>query len=391
MNAKRTTSAALLTAALLLLLGAAAPRGEYDRTFSAAPGGRIELTMESGGSLEVQGWDRDQVRIVCSDRYNDLDEYDLEVRESRGGLDFTAELRDRSIQKTALRVLLTVPRRFDIAIESGGGGIHIEDVEGGFTGQTGGGQIELRRVKGEARLSSGGGGIEIVESDLDGRVSTGGGEVLVRDVVGNVKATSGGGNVSYENVRSRDGDRRGPNNLDIGVALEGTILRSTAGGSLNIREAPQGAILETGGGDIDVRGARKFVKATTGGGDIEIEVADGWVEASTGAGDIAIEVLGSLGDDGDHGVSVFTGYGNVTLTLPADISAELDVDLAYTRNSKRDYEIQSEFALEQEHTREWDSSQGTPRRHIYGTATLRGGKHLVKLNVVNGDVTIRKR
>ncbi len=194
-------------------------------------------------------------------------------------------------------------------------------------------------------------------------------ERALRELKGRVRRQTGGGEMTVTDCE-----------------LNGKI--SSAGGGIHIREAPEGAHLSTGGGEIYVRNALRFVTARTGGGDITIEVENGWVEASTGAGDIDVEVIGSLGDR-RRGVELVTGLGEVTVTLPADISAELDLELGYTCNSSRDYEINSDFPIEIEHTREWDYDHGTPRRFIWGTGKIGDGQHLIRIVSTNGDIRIR--
>ena len=393
-NGSNGAAFCVLLAALLIVAPAAFADDTYEKEFNLESGGKIELEMKYGGSLHAEGWDRDVVRIECEETRNGLDEYEFEIElKNNKLLRFTAHPEDDAIASNNLKVKLMVPKKCDIEVHSGGGGITIIGVEGEFEGATGGGSIRMQKVKGKADLSTGGGLISIHDSELDGRVSTGGGEVQVRDVVGNVVAQSGGGNVSYRNVRDRDGRRRMPNGLadegDNDISEE-TIVRSTAGGGMRLSEAPGGAILLTGGGNIIVRNAEDFVKATTGGGSIRIEIHDGSVRAVTGSGDIEVEVTGDLGE-GDDGVHLTTGNGDIELILPADISAQLEFDLAYTRNSNRNYEIESDFDITLKRTDEWETRHGSPRKHIYGTGKLGGGKYLIKISCVNGNIRLRKR
>ncbi|MCP4574124.1 MAG: DUF4097 domain-containing protein [bacterium] len=385
-----------IAATLTLVIGAltAAPaalgQGTWEKEFEVDPGQKIELRMKHGGSLDVESWERDSVSIVCEARMNDIDDWDIDVTETRGGLRLVAELNDRSINSNNFVVTLRVPREFDIATSSGGGHIRIEGVSGEFTGKSAGGGITLKDVKGDADLTTGGGWIEIEDSDLDGRVRSGGGGGIVRDVTGNVKVSSGGGAVSYENVRDGSGELRGPRNTQIAGATARTIIQVSNGGEIDLDSAPEGAYVKTGGGDVDISGASRFVRASTGGGDMDIEIEDGWVQAQTGAGDVDIIVSGDFGD-GSDGIKVVTGYGEVTVTIPADASVEFDLDLSYTRNSSQSFDIDCDFDLDVEHTKKWDKSHGTPRKHILGTATINGGKHLVKIRNTNGDIKIRKR
>ncbi len=380
----------LVLSAFLALAPVAQGSVEFNQEFKAKPGQTIELNMKQGGSLEVEGWDKDLVQVICEARINDLEDWDIEIKEAGNGLKLKAQLKDKKNQSNNFIVRLMVPDEFNIKTESAGGHITIKGVTGEFRGSSGGGGITLHNVSGEARLKTGGGKIKITDSDLDGRVSTGGGGGLVRNVTGNVKATSGGGIVSYENVRDSHGDLRGPGRMSTEGITAKTIMYTTAGGTIDLAEAPEGALVKTGGGNIGIRNASRFVKANTGGGDIEIEIQDGYVEASTGAGDIEIIVLEGLGD-GRDGIDLRTGYGEITLILPEDASIEFDLDLSYTRNSSQDFQIDSDFDLDTEHTEKWDSRNGSPRKHVYGTASINGGKHRVIIHSVNGDIRIKKR
>ena len=79
------------------------------------------------------------------------------------------------------------------------------------------------------------------------------------------------------------------------------------------------------------------------------------------------------------------------IELPAGLSVEFDIDLGYTKNSDRDFKIISDFDLDQETTDEWDYSNGSPKKHIYGTGKIAGGRHLIKIKTTNGNVRITKK
>ncbi len=384
------TALALTLGGLLATAPAAQGKGELEKEFDVKSGQRIEIDMRDGGSLDVEAWDKNRVRVVCLDRQNDIEDWEIDIQEKRFGLRLKAELKSRKIKSNSFMVRLMVPREFDIETRSGGGSISITGVTGNFEGKTAGGSIALQNLAGKVSLSTGGGRILIEDSDLDGKVRSGGGGGIVRNVTGNVKASSGGGAVRYENVRDREGDLRGPGRMASKGLTPRTIIHQSAGGEIDLDEAPDGAIVETGGGDIRILNASRIVNAKTGGGDIEIEIVDGKVIARTGAGDIEVEVEKGLGDD-HEGIDLRTGHGEVTLILPADASVELDLDLSYTRNSSRNYDIACDFEVDIEHTQEWETRHGSHRKHIYGTATINGGKHRVVIHCVNGDINIEKR
>jgi DUF4097 and DUF4098 domain-containing protein YvlB len=377
-------------AALLLAAGASSAPSDLVKSYDLPKGKKIVFDLEDGGSIHVSGWDEAKVEITFSDKHKDIEDYDIRVDETKFGLKINAALAHRKDHYTNLRVDVRAPKQVDIEFRTAGGAISLSGVEGAFSGKTMGGSISIEDVKGDLNIETMGGEIEVLDSEVDGKVHTMGGPVLVKNVVGDLRAASNGGNVQYLNVRRKSGDVRSlreTNRGDRELTRE-TVQISSMGGSIDVKEAPDGAIVQTGGGEIDIQNADRFVDAQTGGGDISIHTESGWVKATTGAGDIDVVIRSDTKDEGD--VSLITGTGDVTITLPAGFSMELDVDLGYTRNSDRDYRILSDFEIDEEHTDKWDSSQGTPRKHIYGTATLAGGKHKIRIRTVNGDVRIRK-
>jgi len=223
-----------------------------------------------------------------------------------------------------------------------------------------------------------GGDIELTGSRLDGSLTTMGGKVLFEDVEGDVDGKSMGGNVILRNVRRSDGSSTGD-----------MVKISTMGGDVEVDDAPAGADLHTMGGDIEVGRAAGFVKAKTMGGDIELEAIDGWIEATTMGGDIEARMVGDVAS-GDRHVELTSMSGDVELIVPAGLSMAIDVELAYTKNSSKDYEIESDFDLEISETSDWSHEWGSPRKVIRGKATLGGGEHKVKIRTVNGDVVLKK-
>lgn len=78
--------------------------------------------------------------------------------------------------------------------------------------------------------------------------------------------------------------------------------------------------LETGAGNIEVDGVQGEIAARTGAGNVRLQGAGGPVALNTGAGDVNYEGQ-------PRGECIFdTGAGNITLHLPADVDAEVELD-----------------------------------------------------------------
>jgi DUF4097 and DUF4098 domain-containing protein YvlB len=343
--------------------------------YDVKPGKNLEISLEAGGSASVRGWDRNNMELEINTRRGDLEDYEVEVKESRSGIKIVVTSR-RGWRDTDghLHLDIKVPSRFDVEIHTKGGDISIEDVEGIFEGKTMGGDIDLRSLKGEIGLTTMGGDIDVRDSHLEGRVHTMGGDIQLDEVSGDLKSTTMGGDVAYDN-----------NALE----SEGEAIRiSTMGGDIDLESVPNGARVKTMGGDIEIGSAKKNVEAKTMGGDIEIRSLDGWVIASTMGGDVTVRMIGDP-SEGDRHVELSSKGGDITLSVPEGLSMNVDITLAYTKNS-RPYSIYSDFELQIEETEKWVSKFGSPRKYIYGRGKINGGQNKIILETINGNVRLVK-
>jgi hypothetical protein len=399
MSANRSMKLGTLLTGTLLLFGTVSrqvcSQETIEHAFDLSGERNLEISIPSGGSIDIRGWDEMHAEARVRFRNTDPDAFRFEFDQRGQDLIIRSE-RLRRLEQVDLAIEVRVPRAFNLDLRTGGGGITLADIEGRIEGRTGGGELDLRHLRGSIRLTTGGGEITVLDSELDGRVSTGGGAVLVENVRGDFRATSGGGEVVYRNVVTPDRTYPG----------EVVNIRN-AGGSIEVEDAPAGADLSTGGGEIHVRSAGSWLKARTGGGDISIGTVDGWIETSTGGGEITIdEVTGrveaSTGageirvtmtgdpDEGERGVDLRSGYGDIYLTLPEGLSMTVEIELSYTRDARGTYQIRSDWDLREERTETWDTSQGSPRKYIYGRAGFGDGRNVIRIRTCNGNVYLRK-
>ena len=355
------------------------------REFRVAAGGKLTLHLETGGSVKIAGTGGSTVnvsyKLSCSpDCQISFDQNGSGVR-----VETKSERSSRS-QNADVDFEILVPSRFDVELDSMGGGLEIDGVTGSFTGETKGGEITLRRVEGEAKLRTMGGEIQVTDSTLDGSVHTMGGKVSIENVVGDLKGSSMGGDVRYKNVRRPDGKLASPSHggdSDLSDVTPETVQISTMGGAINTEDAPNGADVMTMGGNIRIRNARRFVRAKTMGGDIEIDSVDGWVQATTMGGNLDVTVT-----DGGGDVTLTSMSGNVLLRVPPGFGMTLDLEIAFTKNSRKEYAITAPGAGSPSVTPDWDYGQGSPRKYIRKSGSVNGGGHKVTVRTVNGNVTV---
>lgn len=370
----RGTSAALIASFLVFGLAVQSVAAQdFSRTFSVSAGDELDLNIETGGEIIILGWDRSEVSVEVDIDGRDERDVIVDIDEFSGGVEVHTEYDSRR-SRADVTVRVRVPHRFDIDINTTGGDITIEGVEGSIEGETMGGDLMLTGLKGRLRMSTMGGDVELQDSEVDGSVSTMGGDVEIRNVVGNVSGTTMGGDVTYDNVRSGNGGDE--------------VKISTMGGDIAVDEALYGADVHTMGGDIEVRKAGRFVKATTMGGEIIIHEVDGWVEANTMGGDVEVRMVG--GTDGDRHVELSSMGGDIELIVPRGLSMSIDAEITLSDDSDDDeFEIVSDFALETEVRRNSDG-RWRDGRTLQARGEVRGGQNRIRIKTIEGNIYIRE-
>ena len=224
----------ILFVGALLVAATAVAGAETTREFPASAGGTLVLDLHAGGSVEITGDGGNAVVVSYSVSGSSAGECRVDFEETSGGLRIITDYERREgSHSSTIRFDIRVPDRFDVELDSMGGPLSIDGVEGEFRGKTMGGPLTLHDVRGEARLTTMGGEIRLTDSELDGSLKTMGGEVLFENVIGDVKGSSMGGNVRYKNVQRRDGGIGSPARLsDSDETTTDTVQISTMGGAI---------------------------------------------------------------------------------------------------------------------------------------------------------------
>ncbi len=356
--------------------------GAQERTinkeFDVKPGQKLVLDFETGMSIDIKGWDKNVVKAEIYLDGRDVEDIEIEFDQSSNKVAIFSEYvgrrenyRDRS------EAHIMVPKKFDVDLSTAGGGVTIENVDGTIEGQTMGGSLNLSKLAGYLDLQTMGGSVDLYDSKVDGKVHTMGGSVDVENVEGDVSASSMGGSVRHKNVKS--------SSKSIGEEVD----ISTMGGSIDVDEALHGANVKTMGGRINVNKVHKFLKAETMGGDIRVKELDGWVKAKTMGGDIYVKMVGNPNEN-KKDVTLISMSGDIELLVPKGMSMRFDLEIIYDEDDDGDYNIISDLPIEKEVEESRRRSRWNDTLTMYGTGEVNGGKNLVRIKTVNGDIIIKE-
>jgi len=264
--------------------------------------------------------------------------------------------------------VVRVPAGAALELKTAYGDVHVSGIAGRVEAVTSSGAIAVNNGKGEVKLTSSYGNLTIAGKNTAVTASTSSGEISVKDAQGPVKISSGYGAVKVAGAATVDAETKSGD-----ITIQGVVgdVRAKSGyGKLVVEQAPAGATLETSSGDIQLKAARGKVKATSGYGKIDAEVEDAIVTVSSKSGDV--HVRGRLAD-GDHALQ--SGYGAVTLVLPADSQFRL--------NAKTNYgKVTTGFAVE--------TSGKKTDNQIVGKVGA-APKTALTITTSSGDIEVRKK
>jgi hypothetical protein len=360
------------------LSGGLLPDKNFQKDFNVKAGGQLIINLRTGGSISIEGWDKEIVSAEVTVKGRDAEDVVVEFDQKGNDVEVKSYFEDEGeTHRSSQKAIIKVPKKYNIDFETMGGGVSIYNVSGNMKGQTMGGNLDLKNLNGDLNLSTMGGEINVKDCDVNGKVHTMGGNIHVENVNGNLNAKTMGGKVKQINVKSSAGNKD-------------EVNISTMGGAIDVDEAMNGAKVKTMGGDITVNRAEKFVDAETMGGDIIIKSVDGWIKAKTMGGDVEATMTGDP-NKSDRNVSLTSLGGDVTLYVPAGLSMDIDIEIAFTKKYDGDVKIESDFKLQEEISKEWDRSNGSSRKYLSGKAEINGGKHKIKIKTINGNVYLKKR
>lgn len=256
-----------ITCAAALALLAAAPalavevEERFDEIYELAPGGSVAVANVNG-AVVVEGWDRDEVRVVAvkkakaasRDRARELlerlevrvdhrpDRIEIDTRRPESSSGFFGWLFGNE-SHGHVSYTLSVPRRSDVEVDTVNGKVHVRDLEGHVEADTTNGGIEVEDVRGSVDAGTTNGGIRVLLADVSGdrsmRFSTTNGGIhltLPRDVRATLEASTTNGGIDLENLPAADVRSHGRRHLRASINGGGSKIElSTTNGGIKIQ------------------------------------------------------------------------------------------------------------------------------------------------------------
>ena len=188
---------------------------------------------------------------------------------------------------------IRVPDRYNVELDTSGGWIEVDDIDGTVDARTSGGNIRTGTTGANSTLKTSGGDIRVAGAAGRLEAYTSGGSIDVGDSTGPVEVKTSGGSITLGRVES-------------------SVVARTSGGGIRIEEVSGSVDAVTSGGSIVARISRQpqgDSKLATSGGSVTVTlsptVAVNLDARASGGGvdtDVPVTISGTQSDDVVRGV-----------------------------------------------------------------------------------------
>ena len=241
-----------------------------EKTFSVQPGGRLTAETQ-GGNITIKTDDVNEVRMVVTqviDAGNEeaaskvLEKLSLSLEQKGNDVSAIAAYEKRmgsgwgNWPPVQVSYTITVPRTFNLQLNTSGGNIKVASVKGSVNARTSGGDLLFERIDGELDGKTSGGNVTLKEGTARANLSTSGGNIQIDRAGGPTNVSTSGGNIQIQSAAQ-------------------LLSAQTSGGNVSatLTEVPQQDMtLRTSGGNVTVtvpRNAGFYLEADTSGGEVE--------------------------------------------------------------------------------------------------------------------------
>ena len=233
------------------------------KSFDVKPGEKLTINLVVG-DVKIKTWDKNECSITVYGNSGAEKNVKYEFEKISTGVKIKSEktggwLKNLLGTNVDMKFEILVPKDFELDIETSGGDIDINNVNGSKFIHTSGGDVNLESTSGTVKLTTSGGDISIESQKGNIDLETSGGDISGKNIVGDLKGETSGGDINVE-------------------VSNGKVDLETSGGDIKFKYKGEnkGISLRTSGGDVNAI-VPSTIKADadfyTYGGEIECKVS----------------------------------------------------------------------------------------------------------------------
>jgi DUF4097 and DUF4098 domain-containing protein YvlB len=384
--------------------------GVEEKTLTVSGPASLTLTNDFG-DVSVTGGADGQVKVIAektawgsndAEAQKELEELKVIIEQNGNNINISLQHPEQMHVLNlrpdiwSVKFTITVPEETAATLDSFNGDLVLSATTGNADLQTDFGNIQVSDVSGAVTVKTNNGNVTAVNltSDADVSLTSDFGNISAQEISGvDITAKSTNGTLDLQNITASGVFKAGSDFGSIFLAnsqastieiistngkitlenvdVDGKVTVHNDFGDQTLSSVDASAYdLKTQNGKIMLDQARDSITVQSGFGDVEVlNVENGTINLSST--NSAITFSGSLAT-GPHSVS--SGFGNITLTLPAETALNVDLQTDFGKISS-DFEITVSGALENNH---W-------------VGKFNGGGEELTVETNNGNITINSK
>lgn len=243
-----------------------------EKTLSVKQGETLFIDA-SGADIKIDSWNKDEVYVKIFGNRKAEEKMKFTIEKNSDGVEVTAKKESSWFFNWgggySVRIEVILPTNFNTKIETSGGDIKVQNINGKFNLETSGGDVDLKNTNGELKINTSGGDIYLSKHKGDSRVATSGGDITTKELDGDLYASTSGGDIKLEVNNGKITAKTSGGDIEIIYDGENKgINASTSGGDIKLfapATLKANVDLETSGGSIDCNFSNyKATKVTRG-------------------------------------------------------------------------------------------------------------------------------
>ena len=149
------------------------PGEDITKEFNVEKGQTLLIDLETGGEIAIVGWDQNIVNVSAMISGRDAEDVEIEFDQNSDGVEIYSDYNSRRRNRSCnIRLEIKVPKVFNLDLETSGGEIELDGIEGDIEGKTMGGALDLKNLKGKIDINTMGGSIDVYNCEANGKVKT---------------------------------------------------------------------------------------------------------------------------------------------------------------------------------------------------------------------------
>jgi len=268
-----------------------------EKSFDVNQGETITIET-SGADVKIKSWDKNEVYVKILGSKRAEERMNFVIEKSGNEVRVISKRKMNSFFNfwggLNLRIEAITPKNFNVNIETSGGDVDADNLNGKFNLTSSGGDIKLNSLTGELIVKTSGGDIELINTSGKINATTSGGDIECKNISGKISVKTSGGDI---NIQAKEGEIDAvTSGGDIKISLENNfngIKANTSGGNIVLElpsNANASATLETFGGEIECNFSHiKTEKLTKHKLIAELNNGGEKLEAKTSGGDIILK------------------------------------------------------------------------------------------------------